>query len=716
MKELMKTTLTLQRTLFKSLAGPVSRRAGLTLLIFTCVLLPSAWFTLPEAAGRAANSPPQSGAVKSQSELKSGLQRIIFTTPLGSKIFANFPEDMRRSETCSGSIFGEASGKTDAQRAASRNELVSYSIEIAGQRIPVTQAGKTFQLKIPTSTGSELDKFRRIVLRDQKGEEIARSDFAVASQAASAATSFRLPTVQLGEIIEVDCPCDGVITDSDFNKVDGVKSLLLAESPRKRMAFNTSPRIGATEIEVQEGGQARRGSINILGIKLTALKTQLLKGEHTVLTVEVSGLDGVKEPVPLLLENKTTTVLTMEPSNVQQLSIQPADVQPGGKYTTQRTLTGIQVGDFFIEGTVVRGGSLVTTDRTDTATSQITGRVLNNKGRPVSNVDVLLDGKVKVRSRNDGFFSVQLAGNESRVALTFRAEGYVSNTRVYDSKATGINSVVIWPIAHQVTFDPVREFDVKFGSSRIQIPANALTGPAGEKFKGRAKLSFTLFDVTDRLQRAGASGDFSGQLLDGSIRRLNSYGIFDLGLNDLKGRPLTIADGAKIDLAIAVPPKLKTRAPKQIGFFDFDELTGRWIQTTNFAFAPSTLTYNGSVNRLGGVHNLDDPQDTTCITVRVVYGGYTPAVMPNFHVTAYGEQYNSDGTTDANGFVCLLVQRNSTFTVDAQGMVGQSSYGTPDPPTFTSPNFGSGTADCGNSSTCPFLGTVTVDLIVGGDH
>lgn len=349
----------------------------------------------------------------------------------------------------------------------------------------------------------------------------------------------------------------------------------------------------------------------------------------------------------------------------------------------------------------------------DRATAIFAGRVMDNNQRPVSKVKISFKGKVVGESGNDGSFSVTLAGAESRVVLTFAADGYVSNTRVYDSKATGNgNTVVIWPIAYRVKFDSSRELEIELGSSRVRIPANVLTGPGGSKLIDPVVLQFTLFDVTNRSQRAAASGDFSGQMLDGSPRRLNSYGIFHLDLRDLKGRPLSLSRGAKIDLSIAVPSLLAGRAPKQVGFFDFDERVGRWIQVSNFEFVPHTLTYNGSVTSFGGVHNLDDPQDTTCVTVQVV-NMYDGSGMPNFSVTAHGQQYDSYGTTNNSGFVCLLVQRNSTFTVDAFGTFGSNTWGTPNPPTFTSPNFSSGAADCGNGcTTCPFLGTVPVDFFV----
>ncbi|MDB4948353.1 MAG: hypothetical protein JWM27_1002 [Gemmatimonadetes bacterium] len=344
---------------------------------------------------------------------------------------------------------------------------------------------------------------------------------------------------------------------------------------------------------------------------------------------------------------------------------------------------------------------------------QIIGHVLNDERHPVPNARVSLKGRQVAETGADGFFAVKVAKPESRIALTFAAEGYVPNTKVFDSAATGTNAVALWPVAYRVTFDPSRDLDVGLGSSRIRVPARALAGAGMERPGSAATLRFTLFDVTSRQQRAAAPGDFSGRLLDRGIRRLSSYGIFDLGISDSAGRPLGLRPDARIDLSISVPRRLADSAPQRVGFFDFDTGAGLWNQVGTFELARTTLTYNGTVTSFGGAHNLDDPQDTVCVTLKVQsIWGYA---IPFASVTAHGLQYDSSGTTDANGLVCLLVQRNASFSAGAFATVGTSHY-TSAPlaqQSFTSPDFSSGAGSCGDPALCPLVGTLLVDLIVG---
>lgn len=344
--------------------------------------------------------------------------------------------------------------------------------------------------------------------------------------------------------------------------------------------------------------------------------------------------------------------------------------------------------------------------------STIKGHVLDNSQKPVSKVKISFKGKTVAESGDDGFFVITSKKTKNRVALTFIKEGFVNNTRVFDATSNSSNTVIIFPIAYTCKFNPSRDLDIVLGGSGIQVPANSLVDLNGKEIKDNVELQFTWFDITNRFQRAAAPGDFSGKMLDGRIARLNSYGIFDFGIYDQEARLLKLRPKAKIDLSIAVPPRISKQAPKNVGYFSFDTFSGRWIQLGNFDFIPQNLTYNGSVDRFGGAYNLDDDLNTTCITIRVIRI-WDSAPMPNFSVVAHGLQYDSYGTTDANGFVCLLVQRNASFTVESYGSIGSTEYGTPTPPTFTAPDISSDADDCGDPDMCPLLGVVEVDMFVG---
>lgn len=127
--------------------------------------------------------------------------------------------------------------------------------------------------------------------------------------------------------------------------------IVIAESPRKAVFQVPTNVTGPVELNLKEGNVQTRGTYRNVDVKLSAPKTELLKGEKTTLTVQVTGLQGLKTPVPLTLESKG--VITMEGGFYQPLVIQPSQVGADGRYTTTRGITGVQTGGWEATATVV---------------------------------------------------------------------------------------------------------------------------------------------------------------------------------------------------------------------------------------------------------------------------------------------------------------------------------------------------------------------------
>ena len=125
---------------------------------------------------------------------------------------------------------------------------------------------------------------------------------------------------------------------------------LLAESPRKAVFQSPANVTGPIQITLREGNTQATGNYRNVGVDLTAPKTSLLKGESTTLRVEVSGLEGIKQPVPLTIESRG--VITMAGGTYQPLVIQPSQVSADGRYSTTREITGVQPGGWGATATV----------------------------------------------------------------------------------------------------------------------------------------------------------------------------------------------------------------------------------------------------------------------------------------------------------------------------------------------------------------------------
>ena len=120
----------------------------------------------------------------------------------------------------------------------------------------------------------------------------------------------------------------------------------IAASPRKLIVRNTSEEVGPTTIDCSQHGVVTECPFRNIGIKLSAPKLNLLRGETTTLHVVVTGLAGITRPVPLELVNNSPNVINMSGGNVQQVVINPNQVQSDGTSAFDRTLTGNTTGPF----------------------------------------------------------------------------------------------------------------------------------------------------------------------------------------------------------------------------------------------------------------------------------------------------------------------------------------------------------------------------------
>lgn len=271
----------------------------------------------------------------------NGLSVTKFTTPQGS-IKVNLPDDMAAGDTVSGSIYPEPTGKNQTERDQNLAELNGYTIELEGQRTPVRD--KTFSRSIHGTL--------TIVLLRQ-GKSVATTNIPISATAPPSPNEFTLPTGgQQGRFIKITGPSNGVFSTQDYAKIGGTTLPQLAESPRSLVLWNTSEVAGLTNFEGQENGVAMQCPFRNIGVNLSAPKLSLIRGETTTLHVVVTGLGELARDQSLDLENNSPSVISMGGGDNQRFMIQPAQVQPGGNYSTDRTLTGIRAGGFGVTATV----------------------------------------------------------------------------------------------------------------------------------------------------------------------------------------------------------------------------------------------------------------------------------------------------------------------------------------------------------------------------
>ena len=324
--------------------------------------------------------PPSTASLETKSG--NGLQTVTFAT-LEGRVIVHLPDDIRAGDTISGTVFTEPKGDTPEEKAKNQNVLNSTVLDLAGTKIQAERPMFTwtpvipqptqpvrYQLKIVEILGRPTPSAMTQSVADINLDPKTTQPDAGMTTDSKTTPSFIIPPLgQQGRPIVITGPFDGNAsnttlrfgpmgsTPQDFEKNTENVSVgfglirPLAESPRKTVFESPTNVTGPVQLMLKEGDAKTLAPYRNVGLRLNAPKTNLLKGEQTVLTVEVRGLEGITKPVSLQLD--ATGVITMEAGNAQKLRITPAEVNQNGIYTTTRAITGQQAGAFTVTATVL---------------------------------------------------------------------------------------------------------------------------------------------------------------------------------------------------------------------------------------------------------------------------------------------------------------------------------------------------------------------------
>src|SRR6266850_1435163 len=314
---------------------------------------------------------------KGDATVKTVRGLTVVTFPLApGDIVVKLPDDMRAGDTISGTVVTEPKGNTAEEKAKNQGVLNGYVIDLEGSKVnpdrprftwtpPIPQPSfpVRYQLRIievlpppRTEIGASITPEPKIVARavitpDPKITYPTTPSGAVITPDPKITPSFIIPPLgQTGRPVVITGPFDGNFDNTKLT-IGGQPMTPLAESPRQVVVQSPSNVTGPAEITVKEGDKEAKGTFRNLGVNLTAPKTSLKKGESTELHVEVQGLQGIAEPVPLHLTKGG--VVTMQGGDSQTMSIKPSEVQANGTFTTTRTITGVQNGGWIATATVV---------------------------------------------------------------------------------------------------------------------------------------------------------------------------------------------------------------------------------------------------------------------------------------------------------------------------------------------------------------------------
>jgi len=362
---------------------------GLAIISLLCLSL--GILLQPPAAAQKENPASTQSKIKVETTNANGLITANLTTPHG-RVSVFLPDDMAAGDTISGAVTAEAVGNNAEERQRNYDGLVGevakefgkmaeQGFEFAGFGQPGRQPNFKLQLR---------ETARELTLGNSRIPVLPPS---VALPSPSVA--FVLPNIgQAGRPIQIGGNFDGDVSNTNCT-VGGSPARALAESPRKAVFESPQDMVGQTQITMSEAGQESQGSFRNIGVRLTAPKTALTKGESTTLTIEVSGLENLDQNVPLDLN--CSGVVDMAGGNQQNLQVKPGDVRTNGTVTQTRQIIGKQAGGFVVNANV----------KANNQPCKLTGQIVHVEAEPYGGNEGVWKVKIKLQNGTETEIIIQ---------------------------------------------------------------------------------------------------------------------------------------------------------------------------------------------------------------------------------------------------------------------------------------------------------------------
>jgi len=276
-----------------------------------------------------------------------------FSTAKGT-ISLFFPEEISKGESFSSVVKILPAGNSPQQIKQNTEFLSRCSLHFGGQHLHLS--GNHIQIAVPEQLSiSSLD----INLTDQTGKNISRISLPIHEK-----PTFSFPenaldkfSAVIPEYVEnglpsvIVGPFDGDIRTSKI-VIAGKEAEILAETERNIYYKTDNIEPGLNDIRIEEQGRFFESQVRIIGMELSASRTNLRTGEQTTIQVNLTGLENIGDPLPLYVENLTPMILNLEGGNRQSIMIAPEMVSEKGAWN--RTMIGqsLKSGDFSIQAKI----------------------------------------------------------------------------------------------------------------------------------------------------------------------------------------------------------------------------------------------------------------------------------------------------------------------------------------------------------------------------
>ena len=299
-------------------------------------------------------------------------------------------------------------------------------------------------------------------------------------------------------------------------------------------------------------------------------------------------------------------------------------------------------------------------------TAGVAGRVFDEAGLPLSNVQVQVEASNTTTDVNGSFTISDLQLNKEREVVVLNKSGYFKGIRTFTPTGNSMNHIEVKLIPKNVagsfTASAGGVVNINSGGS-ISFPANSLVNATtNSPYDGTATVSAFFLDPTVSDFQKQLPGDLRGIDANDKIVGLQSLGMMVTEINGASGEKLQLATGTLATITLPIPAALNQQASATIPLWYLDENKGLWKQEG--VANKSGTNYVGTVSHFTW-WNCDYPYPMVQFTATIQDKQNHP--LSGAHVELRASNGYTYGIADDDGKVAGKMPANESLTMYIKG-------------------------------------------------
>ena len=284
--------------------------------------------------------------------------------------------------------------------------------------------------------------------------------------------------------------------------------------------------------------------------------------------------------------------------------------------------------------------------------TELIGKIVDEAENPIPFANVQVEDEIVNADAEGRFVFTQVEVKKSGTIIQANAAGYFEGITYSNFKADGSSFVEIRMLSKgtPTTMNAANGGDISLPSGmKVAIPANSMVSADNSLYAGTANVYTKWLDPTDENVAGVMPGELTATDEDGNPLALATFGMMVLDLEAADGAPLELANGARADIEMPIPPELESDAPDEIPLWYFDLEEEQWVQYG--ACIKEGNVYKGEINA-SGFWNCDVPIPSICLSGNIYNNDSTASAYLKVIVEDLTNNFIYWGYTDINGFFC----------------------------------------------------------------